>query len=167
VHRGDILTIVGRPQDTAAAIKFLGQADRPTDVADVAFLGGAIALGALIGAYVVKVGGAPLTLSTAGGALISGLMFGWLRSIHPTIARPAAFELDGDGASVGACQGKHNAMVRMAPFDLAIAARELLDREGARGNRLGRMQACDLRRTRRGLSHEPYCRSGWMPVRRF
>ncbi len=87
IHRGDILTIVGRPQDTAAAIAFLGQADRPTDVADVAFLGGAIALGALVGAYVVKVGGAPLTLSTAGGALISGLVFGWLRSIHPTFGR--------------------------------------------------------------------------------
>ena len=29
----------------------------------------------------------PLTLSTAGGALISGLVFGWLRSIHPTFGR--------------------------------------------------------------------------------
>ena len=64
-----------------------GYADRPTDIADVAFIGGAIALGALIGALVVRVSGVPLTLSTAGGALIAGLVFGWLRSVHPTFGR--------------------------------------------------------------------------------
>ena len=57
------------------------------DVADVAFIGGAITLGALIGALVLKVGGVPLTLSTAGGALIAGLVFGWLRSIRPFFGR--------------------------------------------------------------------------------
>ena len=39
LYRGDILTIVGRTQDTTAASKLLGVADRPTDVADVAFIG--------------------------------------------------------------------------------------------------------------------------------
>ena len=39
IYRGDILTIVGRTQDTSAAAKMLGVADRPTDVADVAFIG--------------------------------------------------------------------------------------------------------------------------------
>ncbi|MGX5733056.1 aspartate-alanine antiporter [Bosea thiooxidans] len=87
IHRGDILTIVGRTQDIAAVAKTLGRVDRPSDVADVAFIGGAITLGALIGALVFKVGGVPLTLSTAGGALISGLVFGWLRSVHPTFGR--------------------------------------------------------------------------------
>ena len=48
--------------------------DRIRDVADVAFIGGCITLGALIGALVYKVGGVPLTLSTAGGAFISGLV---------------------------------------------------------------------------------------------
>ncbi|CAM5204123.1 aspartate-alanine antiporter [Bosea thiooxidans] len=87
IHRGDILTVVGRTQDIAAVAKTLGHADRPSDVADVAFICGAIVLGALIGAIVFKVGGVPLTLSTAGGALISGLVFGWLRSVHPTFGR--------------------------------------------------------------------------------
>ena len=87
IQRGDILTIVGRSQDTAAAIKMLGVPDRPSDVADVAFIGAAITLGALIGAFVLKIGGVPLTLSTAGGALISGLVFGWLRSVQPTFGR--------------------------------------------------------------------------------
>ena len=87
INRGDILTIVGRTQDTTAAAKALGVADRPTDIADVAFIGAAIAIGALVGALVYKVGSVPLTLSTSGGALISGLFFGWLRSVRPKFGR--------------------------------------------------------------------------------
>src|SRR4029077_8876244 len=87
VERGDILTIVGRNQDVAAATKLLGVADRASDVADVAFIGAAIAIGALVGAIVYKIGSVPLTLSTSGGALIAGLFFGWLRSVRPTFGR--------------------------------------------------------------------------------
>jgi putative transport protein len=87
IYRGDILTIVGRTQDTAATAKMLGVADRPTDVADVAFIGAGIAVGALIGALVLKIKGVPLTLSTAGGALIAGLVLGWLRSTRPSFGR--------------------------------------------------------------------------------
>jgi putative transport protein len=87
IYRGDILTLVGRTQDTAAAAKMLGAVDRPTDVADVAFIGAGITLGALVGALVWKIGGVPLTLSTAGGALIAGLVLGWLRSTRPFFGR--------------------------------------------------------------------------------
>ncbi len=87
VHRGDILTVVGRTRDITAAAKVVGYADVPSTVADVAFIGGAITLGALVGALVFMVGKVPLTLSTAGGTLIAGLVFGWLRSIHPTFGR--------------------------------------------------------------------------------
>jgi len=87
IHRGDILTLVGRTQDIAKAAKLLGYIDKPSTTADVAFIGGAIALGALVGALTLTIGTVPLTLSTAGGALISGLVFGWLRSIHPTFGR--------------------------------------------------------------------------------
>jgi putative transport protein len=87
INRGDILTLVGRTQDTSAATQLLGVADRATDVADVAFIGAWIVLGALIGSLVFKVGGIPLTLSTAGGALIAGIVGGWLRSVRPTFGR--------------------------------------------------------------------------------
>jgi len=87
IHRGDILTLVGRTQDTSAAAKVLGVADRPTEVADVAFIGIAITIGALIGSLVLKVGGVPITLSTAGGALVAGIVFGWLRSTRPSFGR--------------------------------------------------------------------------------
>jgi putative transport protein len=87
LHRGDTVTLVGRTQDTSAAAKTLGVLDRPTSVADIAFMSLAITLGALIGAVVIKVGAVPITLSTAGGALIAGIIFGWFRAIHPTFGR--------------------------------------------------------------------------------
>ena len=83
IQRGDILTLVGRTQDINASTKLLGVPDRRTDVADVAFIGAAIVIGALVGSLVFKVKGVPLTLSTAGGALIAGIVFGWLRSVRP------------------------------------------------------------------------------------
>jgi len=87
IQRGDILTVVGRTQDTDAATKLLGVPDRTTDVSDVAFIGAAIAIGALVGSLVLNVRGVPLTLSTAGGALIAGIVGGWLRSVRPTFGR--------------------------------------------------------------------------------
>jgi putative transport protein len=87
IQRGDILTLVGRTQDTTVATKMLGVPDRPSDVADVAFIGGAITLGAIVGAIVLKVAGVPITLSTAGGALVAGIVFGWLRSTRPFFGR--------------------------------------------------------------------------------
>ncbi len=87
LNRGDLLTVVGRTQDVAAITKMLGVADRPTDVTDMAFVGAAIVVGGLIGALVFKVAGVPLTLSTAGGALIAGIIGGWLRSVRPSFGR--------------------------------------------------------------------------------
>jgi putative transport protein len=87
LQRGDVVTLVGRTPDIVAGTKMLGHPDRATDVADVAFIGGAITIGALLGALVYKVGSVPLTLSTSGGVLIAGLFFGWLRSVKPTFGR--------------------------------------------------------------------------------
>ena len=87
LNRGDIVTLVGSTKDIARATQAIGVVDRATDVADVAFIGAAVTIGALAGAFVYKVGGIPLTLSTAGGALFSGLFFGWLRSVKPTFGR--------------------------------------------------------------------------------
>jgi putative transport protein len=87
IHRGDLLTIVGRTQDTNKAIKLLGVADRATDVTDMAFVGLFVTIGALFGSLVLNVGGVPLTLSTAGGALVAGIIGGWLRSVRPSFGR--------------------------------------------------------------------------------
>ena len=87
IHRGDLMTIAGRTQDTTNAVKLLGVPDRATDVADVAFIGAAIVIGGLIGSLVLTIGGVPLTLSTAGGALVAGIVGGWLRSVRPSFGR--------------------------------------------------------------------------------
>jgi putative transport protein len=86
-YRGDVITVVGRTQDINATAKHVGYIDRPTTVTDVAFVSLAITVGALIGAIVINVSGIPLTISTAGGALIAGIIFGWYRAIHPTFGR--------------------------------------------------------------------------------
>jgi len=87
INRGDLFTIVGRTQDTNKTVKLLGVADRATDVTDMAFVGAFIVIGALFGSLVLNIGGVPLTLSTAGGALIAGIIGGWLRSVRPSFGR--------------------------------------------------------------------------------
>jgi putative transport protein len=87
LYRGDVITVVGRTQDINTTAKRLGYVDRPTTVMDVAFVSLAITVGALIGAVVINVAGIPLTISTAGGSLIAGIVFGWYRAVHPTFGR--------------------------------------------------------------------------------
>ena len=103
VHRGDILTITGRVQDTTAAAKSLGYVDRLGVDTNVAFVAAGIAIGALVGAVTLKIGSVPLTLSTAGGVLIAGLVCGWLRSVHPAFGRvpaPAVWFMNSVGLNV-------------------------------------------------------------------
>lgn len=85
LYRGDILTISGTRKHIDNAVEEYGFADRPTTVTDMVFVGFGIFIGGLFGAVVIHVHGVPLTLSTAGGALISGLFFGWLRSFQPKL----------------------------------------------------------------------------------
>jgi putative transport protein len=87
IQRGDLFTIAGRTEDTTRAIKLLGVADRATDVTDMAFVGAAIVIGGLIGSLVLNISGVPLTLSTAGGALVAGIVGGWFRSVRPSFGR--------------------------------------------------------------------------------
>jgi putative transport protein len=87
VERGDVMTLVGARQDVERAAKNLGYADRKTVMTDMIFVGLGIVLGGLVGLLTVTVAGLPLTLTASGGALIMGLVFGWLRAVHPTFGR--------------------------------------------------------------------------------
>jgi putative transport protein len=87
LKRGDVLQIVGPPSAVARAAKWLGYGDRATEKTDMLFMGLGIVAGGLVGAMTFRVGGVPLSLSTSGGALIAGLVCGWLRSVHRTFGR--------------------------------------------------------------------------------
>ena len=51
---------------------------------DLAVVGAGILVGGLIGALSVSWGGIPISLSTSGGALLAGLILGYLRTVRPT-----------------------------------------------------------------------------------
>lgn len=100
IDRGDVMTIVGAKRDVDRAAKEIGYADRPTNMTDMVFVGLGIVLGGLVGAVTIHVGGIPLSLSTSGGALMAGLVFGWLRSVNRTFGRipaPALWILNNVG----------------------------------------------------------------------
>jgi len=85
ILRGDILTIVGSKRNTNAAVAALGYADRPTETTDLAVVAAGIVVGGLVGAITLTVAGVPISLSTAGGALILGLLLGYLRAVNPVV----------------------------------------------------------------------------------
>jgi putative transport protein len=87
VNRGDLLRITGRERDVMRTGAVLGYVERPSSETDVVFVGLGIVIGGLVGLLAVNVGGLPLTLTASGGALIMGLVFGWLRSVRPTFGR--------------------------------------------------------------------------------
>ncbi len=93
INRGDILKISGTKVHTDKVIAALGYADRKATATDIVFVGLGIVLGGLVGAVVIPVNGVPITLSTSGGALIAGIIFGWLRCVHPTFGRVPASAL--------------------------------------------------------------------------
>jgi putative transport protein len=103
IDRGDVLSLLGAKPDVERAAKELGYADRPTIATDMIFVGLGIFLGGLVGLLSITIGGLPITLTASGGALIMGLVFGWLRAVRPTFGRipePAMWVFDTVGLTV-------------------------------------------------------------------
>ena len=103
INRGDLLRLTGAQRDVERVGKAIGYIERPSNESDIVFLGLGIVAGGLVGLLTLTVGGLPLTLTTSGGALIMGLIFGWLRSVYPTFGRipePALWIFDTVGLAV-------------------------------------------------------------------
>lgn len=103
VYRGDLLRIVGAKRDVERVGEVLGYLERPSSETDIVFVGLGILVGGFIGLLSVRVGTLPLSLTASGGALIMGLVFGWLRSVRPTFGRipePALWVFDTVGLAV-------------------------------------------------------------------
>lgn len=103
VDSGDMIELVGTKHEVENAAKQMGYIDRPTNQTDMIFVGLGILIGGLVGALSIHLGGVPISLSTSGGALIAGLIFGWLRSKHPTfggIPEPSLWVLNNVGLNM-------------------------------------------------------------------
>lgn len=133
IYVGDVMTLVGTSRNIERAAAQVGQILRAGDRADIAFLAAGIAAGLLAGLISFRVGGIALTLGGGGGALIAGLVCGWLRSRRPTMGAmpPAAQQtlsdlgLGGFIAAIGLGNG-HAAWIAIQAHGLLLVGMGLV-----------------------------------------
>jgi AspT/YidE/YbjL antiporter-like protein len=102
-HPRSAPTLVASRRHVTGPAKPLLHAPRVFSVNAVIFVASGITLGALVGALAIKVGEVPLSLSTSGGALVAGLVFGWLRAsyqIFEGVPEPALATMNSVGLNV-------------------------------------------------------------------
>lgn len=119
VRRGDVVELVGRPEDVDRVAQAIGSTDAPLGKSDLAYHALAIVIGILLGSLSFSVGGVPITLGLGGGVLVAGLCFGWLHTRYPVFGAlpgPAQWILSELGLSAFA------AAVGLAAGPLALAA---------------------------------------------
>ena len=112
---GDEVELIGTIENLDRATAILGVADIPTDRTNFVVMGLAIALGATVGAFAIHIKGIALGLGTGGGALLAGLLFGWLQTRYPKLGRipsPSIWLMENLGlntfiALVGIAAGPH------------------------------------------------------------
>ncbi|WP_339489572.1 aspartate-alanine antiporter [Pseudomonas sp. EL_65y_Pfl2_R95] len=81
---GDVVSIFGADQDVNRVVEQVGHAIVPSAKTDFVYMGAGLVVGLLIGLLTARIGSIPLTLGSGGGALLSGLLFGWFRSRRQT-----------------------------------------------------------------------------------
>ena len=85
IDAGDVVTVHGVQEDLQRLASHVGPAIVASDKTDFVFHGVGLVVGLLVGLLVLRIGSIPLTLGAGGGALLSGLAFGWYRSRHMTM----------------------------------------------------------------------------------
>ena len=82
---GDVITIYGTDGDLRRVVGRIGAPITKSEKTDWIFHGLGLVVGLIIGLIVIRVSDIPITLGAGGGALLSGLLFGWYRSLHQTV----------------------------------------------------------------------------------
>ncbi|WP_028575077.1 aspartate:alanine exchanger family transporter [Desulfonatronovibrio hydrogenovorans] len=92
LEKGDVVRVTGARDRLEELIRRLGHVERNIIQTDLLTFALGIAAGLFVGKITFKVGALSLGLGTAGGLLLTGILIGFLRSIHPTFGRvpPAA-----------------------------------------------------------------------------
>ena len=83
VERGDMLHIVGAPDDLERVARHIGYIERDISATDLTFLAAGVCAGILLGLLKLNAAGIVLGLGTAGSILVVGLVGGWARSRYP------------------------------------------------------------------------------------
>jgi putative transport protein len=86
LHTGDELHLVGSPRDLDRVQGKLGYKISASAATDFVFFGIGMLVGMLVGMVQFRLAGIPISIGSGGGCLLSGLLFGWLRSVHPSFA---------------------------------------------------------------------------------
>lgn len=127
IEVGDVATLYGTAEDVQRVAKVVGTVLVASDKTDFVFHGVGLVVGLLIGLLVVRIGDVPLTLGSGGGALLSGLAFGWYRSRNlaignmPTAASTLLRDLGLAGfVAVVGLQSGHQAVTTIAQSGLSI-----------------------------------------------
>ncbi|MGW1815908.1 aspartate-alanine antiporter [Streptomyces sp. NPDC002125] len=84
LERGDTVILTGPERLVGPAAKEIGKPVPTSFATDMVWVGLGIFLGGCIGIPALTAGGVPISLSTSGGGLIMGLVFGWIRGKYPT-----------------------------------------------------------------------------------
>ncbi|NML48901.1 aspartate-alanine antiporter [Streptomyces sp. R302] len=84
IERGDTVILTGPKRLVGPAGKAIGKPVPTSFATDMLWVGLGVFLGGCVGIPALTVSGVPISLSTSGGALIMGLVFGWIRGRYPT-----------------------------------------------------------------------------------
>jgi putative transport protein len=88
VERGDVLRVTGAEARIARLERQAGRVVRPSFTTDMVTLGIGLAVGAGLGAIMIPVGSAKLTLSSSVGLLLVGILLSSLRTRRPALGGP-------------------------------------------------------------------------------
>ena len=83
---GDELHFSGSPADLDRVQARIGYKITAAAVTDFIFFGLGMLVGLLLGLIEFRIWGTPISIGSGGGCLLSGLLFGWLRAVHPNFA---------------------------------------------------------------------------------
>ena len=90
VQFGDLVTLVGPEPELSEAGAALGNELRRSGVTDLVFLAFGILAGLMLGSLSARAWGIPVSLGSGGGALVSGLICGWINAKRPSIGHMPA-----------------------------------------------------------------------------
>ncbi|MBP2198803.1 aspartate:alanine exchanger family transporter [Pantoea cypripedii] len=87
LQRGDVLSVRGPSSDVERLASSVGYSDRPKEGSDMAFMSFGIVIGCLIGAITLHFHGIPLSFGTSVGAIVAGIVCGYMRATKRTFGR--------------------------------------------------------------------------------